>query len=97
MKYYIPHRLLLINEQVQEDPILMKCMQLAFQWANDMGIKEKKVSHLHLEKPDPYRFDPLNQHYTLCCKIECEEEERSSWNKMKEIEVKKYIFDQISE
>ena len=100
MNHYIPHKILIINEQVQQkesDDAFMHCMKLAFQWANDMGINGKKVSNLYLENPNPNVFDPLRQHKALWCKIECTEEERNQWDSLRKIQLDKMIMDQIKE
>jgi hypothetical protein len=100
MKEYIPHRLLVINDQVEkstQDETFMHCMKMAFQWANDMGLKGKKVFGLFLETPDPSKYDPLRQHSSLWCKIECTKEEREQWEEMKDLQVKQYVNDILKE
>lgn len=88
MKSYIPHRLLIINEHISEnaeDENFMRSMQLAFDWANQMGLQGKKVSGLNLVKPHP---DILNQRQSLWCIMECSEEEQELWNELKDLEIK---------
>ena len=76
MKSYISHRLLIIDEHVKfDDPILIRCMQLAFEWANSMGLQGKKVHSLTIINPDPNQSCLLQNNQTVWCKIECEEEQ----------------------
>lgn len=87
MKSYIPHRLLVINQQFNanaDDPVLMESMKVAFEWANKMGLEGKSVCNLYLQKADHKEFDPMRQQSILWCKIECTEEERKIWDETQE-------------
>ena len=100
MKYYIPHRILIINEciiQSKDDENFMNVMKLAFDWSNKMGIQGKKVFGMYLELPNINNFNPLIQHYTLWCKIECNEEQRKIWEENQEIKLKNYFFNLLNE
>ncbi len=77
MKSSISHCLLNINQDVQKDPILMESMKLIFEWANDMGIKGKKVFGLHFVEPDLRKIPA--EPYRIYCRIECSEQEREAW------------------
>lgn len=100
MKYYIPYKILIINEQVEktaQDESFLHCMKLAFDWANRMGLKGKRVFDLYLEKPDYRNYDPLRQHHTLWCKLECTEQDRKAWEKLREEQAFQYVLDLLKE
>ena len=100
MKSYIPHRILVINDQVVQsalDETLFECYRLAFKWANDMGLQGKKVFDLFLEKPK-YDGDPMNiPRYYLWCKIECTEDERKIWDDQNKLNIAHAVFNSFVE
>jgi hypothetical protein len=94
MKLYIYHQLLVFNEQIQQnpdDPVFMRSMELAFQWANDMGLMGKKVFDLHFQEPDPKEYNPMKQQQIIWCKIECTEEERMHWEELQKLNIKNAV------
>ncbi len=100
MKYYIPHRILIIHEQVvrsKDDESFLHAMKIAFNWANEMGIKGKRVFGMYLELPDKENYNLLKQHSSLWCQIECTKEERKRWEELQEIQVKNYVYDFLNE
>ena len=100
MKYYIPHKLLVINEQMhlnEESNTFMKCARIAFDWANQMGLKGKRVYGLWLEEPIPSMLDPKSFAKTLWCQIECTAEERKMWNEDQDLMVNKAVLDSLKE
>lgn len=97
---YIPHRLLVINEYAGtnlDDAVMNECYRLAFDWANDMGRKGKRVFGLFLQRPDPKNHDPVRQQSHLWCKIECTVGEREIWEEMQEIQARQYVLDMLKE
>lgn len=100
MKSFIPHRILVINEQVvqeKDEENMTRCYQLAFDWANRMGMKRKRVFDLYLQSPDPNK-DPINIHCQsyLWCKIECTMEERKIWDEIQKLNVQHAILTALS-
>jgi hypothetical protein len=87
MKNYIPRCLMVLNDQIQKDPVLVQCMRLAFDWANQAGLDGKRVCELTLVEPDPENYSPLRQQSALWCKIECTDEERKAWDAQRELDV----------
>lgn len=96
MKSYIPHRILIINDQVTHTAMnetVFYCYRLAFDWSNRMGIEGKRVFDLFLEKPK-YDADPLNiPLYSIWCKIECTIEERERWDEMQKLNLKQEVYE----
>ncbi len=100
MKSYIPHRILIINEQIcknEEEKILTNCFQLSFDWANRMGLEGKRVFDLFLQKPDERNYNPMRQQSFLWCKIECTIEERKLWDEQQEQNIQKAVIDALSD
>lgn len=96
MKSYIPHQILIINEQIEtneKDKGFMNCMERAFSFANEMGLRGKRVCGLRLQKPGDKNYDPLNARMILWCQIECTIEERENWEKNRENHMSQYIID----
>lgn len=78
---YIPHKIATFNSdfsKFQDDPILVMAMRAVFDYANEMGLKGKRVSDLIIQPPasDPRNFNPLNLNTFIGCKIQCTQEER---------------------
>lgn len=98
MIHFIPHRLLVINEfdNQSESKILEMCMNLAFQWSNDMGMKGKKVSGLFLERPKA-SYDPLGGRGILWCKIECTEDEYKLWEEQVKLQTQIAVYHMLTE
>lgn len=99
MKSFIPHKILVINDQVsveQHNSTLSQCYALAFDWANRMGLEGKRVFDLLLKAPD-YHQDPLNCQSVLWCKIECSEEDRKIWEETNQINLEIAILKSLSE
>lgn len=78
MKNYIDKQILLINPKIVKDPVLVKCMEKLFEWANQAGLNGQKVSDLTIQDPDPLSF---SYYYTVWCKMECREDENENNNK----------------
>lgn len=100
MKSYIPHRLLVINDQIVEakdNESMERCYQLAFDWANRMGLEGKKVFSLFLERPDPKNFNPMRQQSYLWCKIECTEEERAKWDEIQKLHAEHAVYKMLND
>lgn len=99
-KSYIPHRILIINDQINEsarDKTLSECYRLAFDWANKMGSQGKKVFDLYLQKPD-YDKDPMNMaRYILWCKIECTIEERKLWEEQQKLNFENAFWNALTD
>lgn len=91
MKSYIPHRIFVINDQIVHET-MDRCYQLAFDWANRMGMEGKRVFDLCLQRPDPNNFNPLRQQSYLCCKIECTIEEREKWDELQKMNIEHAIY-----
>lgn len=69
-----------INRKVieqKDQETLQRFYELAFDWANRMGLQGKKVFGLSLKKTDSQDDNPLNVIYHLCCNIERTIEEKS--------------------
>jgi hypothetical protein len=100
VKSYIHHRLLIINEQVDKnsnDDTFMRCMQISFDWANRMGLEGKRVWRLHLQEPDPNDYNPLAQHKSLWCMIECTIEERTRWEEINKLNIEHAVYDMLKD
>ena len=90
MKHFIPHRIFVINEQIEFSnmrEIILRCYALAFEWANKMGLEGKRVYDLYLQKPDPINCNSMNTASYLWCKIECTEEERMQWEEQQKLNI----------
>lgn len=95
MKDYIPHRLIVMNHIFEIDPVLLRCIQLAFDWANEQGLQGKKCYGLHIEPPS--LANPLSQQSSLWCRFECAPEDRERWNEIKDLQIEQYIHDILHE
>jgi hypothetical protein len=71
-----------MNEIAEIDYIFLHCMQMAFDWANQKGLKGQKVFALHLVEPDKNSL--VRQPHRISCMIECTKEEREAWEKSQE-------------
>lgn len=94
MKTWIPHKILTMNEQVIQtynDEAFLRCMNLAFDWANQMGIKGQRVFDLTITTPSDRPYDPLNEVISVWCKIECTEEQRQHWQRNRELDVLSWL------
>ena len=91
---YIPHCILKINRP-RDEATLIHCMSLAFNWANEMGLKGKKVMDLTLVDASEESF--VDQPSALFCKIECTEEHRKLWESTRELEIIKCVYDQLKD
>lgn len=100
MNSYIPHTILVINDQIlsaKDDETLSRCYALAFDWANRMGKEGKKVFGLRLKRPDPNDYNPSRMQSYLSCNIGCTVEERQKWDEMQKLRVQKAVYDMLSD
>jgi hypothetical protein len=95
MKSYIPHQILVINEEISKDAqnvTFTRAYRLAFDWANMMGMNGKKVFDFYIQNPE-YWGDPIASQKTLLwCKIECTEEERKIWEENQKLNVQHAVL-----
>jgi hypothetical protein len=100
MNSYIPHRILVINQQITknaDDEALLQAFRLAFDWANRMGQEGKRVFDLYLQRPDINNYNPLANQSYLWCKIECTQEERERWDEIQKVNVTQAVLKAMSE
>jgi len=45
-KEFETHTILLINDRINDDPVLMHAIKLLFDWANEAGLNGIKVNNL---------------------------------------------------
>lgn len=89
---------MVINTQIQtqpDDKAFMEYMRLAFNWANEMGLKGKKVFGLLLKQPDSNNFDPVNTQSILWCQVECTKEERECWEENRKMKMEQWFCDSL--
>lgn len=85
MIYFIPHKLMTIPPKVEypkQIESLIFVMKSTFAWANDAGLKGKKVYSLLVKENE----DPSSLNYgelVIWCTVECTKEEREEWEKLR--------------
>lgn len=96
--YYIPYRICVINEVdfLQTQEVLLTVFRVAFEWANKMGLKGKRVYNLHLQRAAPKSMSPMNCQSYLWCQIECTKEEREIWEEKQKSIAQRVVDDLLT-
>jgi hypothetical protein len=92
---FILKQLLVINEIVKRDPVLVRYMQMLFDWANEAGLKGQKVWDLTIVEPEA--MNPFRNHCQIWCKMGCTEEQMKNWETRREILVKQAVMNALSD
>lgn len=77
MKHFMPHTILKINRYFPVDPFFEELFRLVFEWANQTGLRGKRVTAVAIHPPQPeVGFTRSGEIY---CQIECTEREYKQW------------------
>lgn len=85
IEYFIPHPILRLNKDVIQDPTLMECFRLMFDWANALGLKGQKVYGLQFVAPDDN--NPVRVCGSFWCQIPCTKEQRDAWEENRTLDI----------